>query len=134
MYVDKLDVKIIEKFYENKLVEWQTEMSNISDQTERHKNADISYLSQGIHILELVNKAHALYLKQNHSEKRKLLNDLLSNCTMDGVNLYTPIYRKPFGMIAKGLEIDKLPLLDAFRTFKEDIVIDNIKIPLFSLK
>ena len=101
MYVDKLDGKIIEKFYENKLVEWQTEMSNISDQTERHKNADISYLSQGIHILELANKAHALYLKQNHSEKQKILNVLLSNCTMDDVNLYTPIYRKPFSKCQK---------------------------------
>jgi len=31
-------------------------------------------------------------------------------------------------MIAKGLEIDKLPLLDAFRTFKEDMAIENIRL------
>jgi len=102
MYVDKLDGKIIEKFYENKLVEWQTEMSNISDQTERHKNADISYLSQGIHILELANKAHALYLKQNHSDS-------------PSAN-------------AKGLEIVRLPLLESFRTFKGNIALENIRL------
>jgi len=31
-------------------------------------------------------------------------------------------------MIAKGLEIVWLPLLDAFRTFKEDIGIENIRL------
>ena len=29
---------------------------------------------------------------------------------------------------AKGLEIDKLPLLDAFRTFKGNIALENIKL------
>jgi len=37
-------------------------------------------------------------------------------------------HKKPFSMIAKGLEIVKLPLLERFRTFKEDIGIENIKL------
>jgi len=36
--------------------------------------------------------------------------------------------KKPFSFIAKGLEISKLPLLDTFRTFKENIALENIRL------
>jgi hypothetical protein len=36
--------------------------------------------------------------------------------------------KKPFGKIAKGLEIDKLPLLDTFRTFKGNITTENVRL------
>ena len=36
--------------------------------------------------------------------------------------------KKPFSLIAKGLGISKLPLLESFRTFKEDIGIENIRL------
>jgi len=36
--------------------------------------------------------------------------------------------KKALRQDAKGLEIVKLPLLDTFRTFKEDIVIENIRL------
>jgi len=36
--------------------------------------------------------------------------------------------RKSPSVKAKGLGMVRLPLVDTFRTFKEDIVIDNIKL------
>ena len=36
--------------------------------------------------------------------------------------------KKPFSMIAKGLGMVRLPLLDTFRTLKEDIAIENIRL------
>jgi hypothetical protein len=36
--------------------------------------------------------------------------------------------KKPFSMIAKGLEIVKLPLLESFRTFKGNIALENIRL------
>jgi len=36
--------------------------------------------------------------------------------------------KKPFSVIAKGLRIDELPLLERFRTFKGDIALENIKL------
>jgi len=36
--------------------------------------------------------------------------------------------KKALRQDAKGLEIVKLPLLDTFRTFKEDIAIENIRL------
>jgi hypothetical protein len=49
-------------------------------------------------ILELANKAYFLYVKQNHSERAKLLRMVLSNCGIDAVSIY-PTYRKPFEVI-----------------------------------
>jgi hypothetical protein len=36
--------------------------------------------------------------------------------------------KKALQQNAKGLEIDKLPLLETFRTFKEHIAIENIRL------
>ena len=101
IYIDKLDGKISDEFYEERIAEWQEEIDGISDKIERHKNADVNYITNGIHILELANRAYSLYVKQNATERRKLLNIILSNCTYDGVTL-SPIYRKPFDLLVKG--------------------------------
>jgi hypothetical protein len=56
--------------------------------------------------LELANKAHFLYVRQNPAGQAKLLKMALSNCTIDVESLY-PSYRKPFDLIfrrAKGKE------------------------------
>lgn len=102
IYIDKLDGKISENFYEEKVADWQKEAEEVSEKIERHKNADVNYLTQGVHILELANRAYSLYIKQKPAEKRKLLNILLSNCTLDGKNLI-PQYKKPFDLLVKGL-------------------------------
>jgi hypothetical protein len=48
--------------------------------------------------LELANKAYFLYLKQEPSEKAKLLKMVLLNCEIDGTSVY-PTYRTPFDLI-----------------------------------
>ncbi len=106
IYIDKLDAKIDEEFYEEKVDEWREEMEDVKATMEEHENADSNYLSQGVHILELAQKAYSLYIKQQPGEKRKLLNFLLSNCTIIDLSVH-PTYRKPFDLLAKGVEIDK---------------------------
>ncbi|MBU0568343.1 hypothetical protein KJ693_02880 [bacterium] len=100
IYADKLDEAINEEFYQEKVEEWREEQRQILDTIERHQNAQSYYFSQGIHILELAQKAYSLYLRQKPTEQRKLLNFLLSNCTLDGVSLY-PTYKKPFDLLVK---------------------------------
>ncbi len=101
IYIDKLDGKVDKDFYEEKVQEWRDEMGRIKATIEEHEDADSSYLAQGVHILELSQKAYSLYVRQKASEKRKLLNFVLSNCTLADGNL-TPTYRKPFDLLAKG--------------------------------
>jgi hypothetical protein len=57
-------------------------------------------------ILELANKAYFLYLKQNHTERAKLLKMVLSNCGIDAVNIY-PTYRKPFDLIFQRVKTEE---------------------------
>ena len=98
-YVDRLDGKITEEFWEAKSAEWQEE--------EQALLASLRVLEQAgnperaldrIRILELANKAHSLYVTQTPQEKAKLLRMVLSNCAVDAVSVY-PTYRKPFDMI-----------------------------------
>lgn len=68
---------------------------------ERHRDANTNYFEQGVHILELAQKDYSLHLWQTVAQKGRLLNFLLSNCTLDYGNLY-PTYKKPFDLLAKG--------------------------------
>jgi hypothetical protein len=51
-----------------------------------------------VRILELAHKAHFLYLQQTPEEQAKLLKLVVSDCSIDAVNVY-PTYRKAFDLI-----------------------------------
>jgi len=115
IYIDKIDGKITDEFYEEKADLWEEERKEILRQIEKHQNSNANYFAQGIHILELCNKAHRLYLQQTPLKRAKLLHYILSNCILDNATL-CPTYRKPFDLIAKGLSRSNwLPELDARR-------------------
>lgn len=102
-YLDKLDGKISEEFWEDKMAEWRTEQELIRRKIEMHEKANTGYFKEGIRILELANKAYSLYVRQTAHEQARLLKILLSNCTLkDGIPY--PTYRKPFDLIASGVK------------------------------
>jgi site-specific DNA recombinase len=102
-YEDKLSGRISAEFWERKATEWNEEMSRVQVAIAKHQTASMSYVQTGIQILELANRAYGLYLAQNNFERRRLLDILLSNCTFYQGTLY-PTYRKPFDILAKGLQ------------------------------
>jgi site-specific DNA recombinase len=98
-YVDRLDGKITEEFWEAKSAEWQEEEQALLASLRELEQAENPELAlDRIRILELANKAHSLYVTQTPQEKAKLLRVVLSNCAVDAVSVY-PTYRKPFDMI-----------------------------------
>jgi site-specific DNA recombinase len=97
-YVDKLDGRIAEGFWERKSAEWHEEEHRLLLSIGELNEAKPERLLDGVRILELANKAHFLYLRQNSAEKAKLLRTVLSNCAVDSANVY-PTYRKPFDLI-----------------------------------
>jgi len=99
MYVDKLDGKISEEFFESRKTEWTAEQNKILADLEAHQNANVNYLEKGVEILELAHKAHSLYLAQTPHEQWRLLDCVLSNCTFSEGRI-TPTYRKPFDSFA----------------------------------
>jgi site-specific DNA recombinase len=99
MYVDKLDGKVPQEFFDRKNSDWRAEQAEILRKIEKHQNANCSYLEEGVRLLELAQKATRLYEKQEMKEKRRVLDFIFSNCLWKDGSLI-PSYRKPFDMLA----------------------------------
>jgi site-specific DNA recombinase len=100
MYIDKLDGKIGDDFFNRMAREWREAHSRCLADIERHQSAEQSYMSEGVQLLELARNAQRLFAKQESREKRRLLNFLLSNCTWeDGEVVAT--FRQPFDLLAE---------------------------------
>ena len=100
-YVDKLDGRIAEDFWQAKSTEWRKEQDAIQDQIARHQRANHHYFEQGLKIFELAQAGLRQYDTKTEEERRNLLAFVLSNCTLNDVTL-TPTYRKPFSFFAEG--------------------------------
>ena len=98
VYLDKLDGKIREEFWEAKTSEWNQEEQQVVMALQGLEQQSPERILDGVRILELANKAHFLYLRQPPAEKAKLLRIVLSNCKVDAASVY-PTYRKPFDLI-----------------------------------
>lgn len=103
MYVDKLDGGISAEFFNQKSTEWRTEQERILGDIEAHQNVNQTYFEDSIRLLELAQRAPALFEKQQASEKRRLLNFLLSNCTWKDGKLSAE-FRQPFDILAVAAE------------------------------
>ncbi len=100
MYVDKLDGKIGDDFFDRMVRQWREEQSRCLNDIERHQSAEQSYMDEGVQLLELARNAQKLFAKQEPREKRRLLNFLLSNCAWeDGEVVAT--FRQPFDLLAE---------------------------------
>ena len=105
MYVDKLDRKITDQFFDTMSREWRHEQSRLLDTIKEHQTASQIYINEGIMLLELAQNAHSLFVKQSAQEKRRLLDYLISNSVWDGAEL-TTAFKQPFDIIAKATMIE----------------------------
>ena len=80
-YIDKLDKKIDENFWQSYTKKWITEKEELTMTLLATQRADSHYLENANLILELAQKALPLYKKQNSEQKRKLINILVLNCS-----------------------------------------------------
>jgi DNA invertase Pin-like site-specific DNA recombinase len=105
-YLDKLDGRITDEFWERKSTEWHEEEQRLSMSIGELDKSEPERLLDGIRVLELANKAYFLYLRQNSEAKARLLKIVLSNCAIDAANIY-PTYRKPFDLIFQAAQTDR---------------------------
>lgn len=98
-YTDRLEGRIPQDVWERRSAEWETERKDIDRQLAALGNAKVNYLASGIKLLELAQRAHELYVSQSPHEQRRLLNVVVSNCTLrDRTVEYS--WRKPFDLLA----------------------------------
>ena len=100
MYVDKLDGRVDDAFFDKMSAEWRAEQSRCLREIDRHQDADKSYMDEGVQILELARSAQRLFEQQEPREKRRLLNFLLSNCSWEDGEVIAA-FRQPFDLLAQ---------------------------------
>ena len=98
-YTDRLEGRITEEMWQRRSADWTAERKDIDRQLDALGNAKENYLDSGVKLLELAQRAHELYVSQSPHEQRRLLNVIVSNCTLkDGTVEYS--LRKPFDLLA----------------------------------
>ena len=106
MYMDKQDGRIDNDFFDRKAAEFRSQQCRLMRDIEAHQAANKSYIEEGIKLLGLAQRAHRLFESQPPSEKRKLLDFVLSNCRWKGGHLEAD-YRQPFDLIASAALADR---------------------------
>jgi site-specific DNA recombinase len=81
-YTDRLECRIGEDMWQRRSAEWETERADIARQLAALDTAKTNYLASGVKLLELAQHAHELYVSQSPHEQRRLLNVVVSNCTL----------------------------------------------------
>ena len=109
------------KLYQDKSHAWNKNLEEINIKLEALRVANKKYYEEGVKIIEMLKNVYSLYLQQTPSEKRKMLNYLLSNCTLkDGKVSYD--YNLPFSYFVKfGSCRKKYPGCDSNRDPKQII-------------
>jgi site-specific DNA recombinase len=80
--------------------QWRLEQDNLMVEIIRHREADRSYIDEGVRLIDLAKSASRLFRKQQPSEQRRLLNFVLSNSTWQNGELH-PTFRQRFDLIAQ---------------------------------
>jgi DNA invertase Pin-like site-specific DNA recombinase len=106
MYVDKLDGRVEEAFFDRKAAEWQAEQTRLLRLMEEHQTANHSYLADSVRLLDLARRARELFRAQPAISKRRLLDFLLSKSVWAGGELRAE-FRQPFDLIAVTAEADR---------------------------
>jgi site-specific DNA recombinase len=100
MYMDKLDGRIAAEFFDGKAPDFRAEQCRVTHDLRAHRAANRSYIENSIKLLDLARQAYSLFESQPATEKRKLLDFVVSNCRWKDGHLAT--YRKPFNLSRSG--------------------------------
>jgi site-specific DNA recombinase len=102
LYVDKLDGSVHPEFFASLSAKWRGESEYCRRQIEALALEEKAYFEEGIQIVNFVRNAHKLFEKQSPSEKRRLLNFVLSNCEWEHGKLRAS-FRQPFDFLVKAV-------------------------------
>jgi len=100
MYDDKIAGLIDEAFWKTKYDEYRVKQEEIEVSLLAHQKADDTYIHSGIQLLELAQNASTIFKKGSNSQKREILNFVLSNSKLTSENIEFEL-KKPFDMLVK---------------------------------
>jgi site-specific DNA recombinase len=100
MYQDRLHGRITAEQYDDMVANLKREQSDILMQLEDHSEGDKQFLINASYILELANRAGELFESSEVSQKRQLIEMVLSNLKLEGEKLVYNL-KAPFDAIAE---------------------------------
>ena len=97
-YLDKVDGKISEEFWQTHTKKWITDKDEMSMKLVSTQRADANYLENANFILELAKNAAQWFKNGNSEKKRRILDILISNCSYRDGNIDVEL-KSAFGAI-----------------------------------
>ncbi len=94
-YEEKLDGRIDDNFFNRRRNEWEAERGQLHSEMERLAQVDARTLDTALRVFELANRAYDLFIRQEPSQQRILLELVTSNCRLFDHRIDAN-YRKPF--------------------------------------
>ncbi len=105
MYIDKLDEKVDQNFYDKNRFEWREQQDRCLSDIERLQNVENIYMDEGIQLLRLAKDAHSMFQNQSPADQSKMLNLFYSNCSWKR-GVLSAKFRQPFDLLAETAIID----------------------------
>ena len=132
-YLDKLDGKITEEFWQSRTNEWLSEKDNLMIKLSATQKADMHFLENAEFILELAKNAAQMFKTASVEKKRRIVNILTSNCVYRDGNIDVEL-KAVFGVILNSAKTkDWCTVSIYFHNFIDDInLIFSIKQLLLS--
>ena len=97
LYLDRLEIKISERDYDRFYQSMRDQITDIAIRVEQLQEAEDVYHFTATFVLEIIKRAHELFVNSEIEEKRQLIKLILSNLRIDGVNLLWDV-QKPFDL------------------------------------
>ncbi len=127
LYLDKLKGRITESEYDKFYTSLYADAQEVTTQLAQLQQAENDYYITAKYVLDLVSRAHELFMSSEVEEKRQLLRLVLQNLRLEGENLlYDAI--KPFDLLLECSDRQGwCSLQDYFRnTIIEDSIVFDI--------
>jgi site-specific DNA recombinase len=95
MYLDKLDGRITQEFFDKQSASWRREQHGVLRKIQDLEKATPAPIDQAVDLLQLTSRASELFLQQSAPEQRRLLNVVIEEASWKDRALRTTLF-EPF--------------------------------------
>lgn len=100
MYVDKLDGRVTQQFYDLQAAGWRSEQDIVLSKIQERQRSMPAPVDQAIHLVNLTSNACQSFLQQPAEEQRRLLQVLIQKSSWQDGTLHTTLF-EPFEFLRR---------------------------------
>ena len=98
MYMDKLDGRITQEFFDKQSATWRREQDGLQRKIQKIQKAAPAPIDQAVDMLRLTSRANELFLQQPAAEQRRLLQVVVEKAAWQDGALLTTLF-EPFQIL-----------------------------------